>query len=543
MARGTLSRERRKALVTHLLRGCPRCCGELAPALSLAPELLARSGRRAARRAANPGATVAAAPENCAVPENGAALAAAPAAPAAPAATPATPANTRRSHAASPRRGDGSAGPAIATAAARRLLDSAPAQRRLLDPAPALDSYERPVARAFAVAVRRFRELEEERRGDAAGAHARHEMAAGKVMRQVAGELGTPGGPRSVSGMRGPRGPQKVEMLLAASWDLRFSDPREMVRLAELALFAAERLDNGRYGRALVSDLRACCWAELANAHRVADDLARAETAMARAVGWQRRGSGDPWLVARIADRMSTLFADQRRFAEAAELLDRVHGFYLQVGDTHLAGQALIKHGIFTGYNNDSRGALVLLTEGLELIDTERDWRLAVQAVQAILWNLVECGRCRQARIHLWRSRSLLERHGGKLHLLRLRWLSGRIHAGIGELERAERELAATREGFEAAGSPYNAALVSLDLAAVWLQQGKTPRVRQLVDEMISVFRALRIAREAVAALLILREACDRDEATLDRVRAVAMLLTELERQPQRRGTGGAAEE
>jgi hypothetical protein len=82
---------------------------------------------------------------------------------------------------------------------------------------------------------------------------------------------------------------------------------------------------------------------------------------------------------------------------------------------------------------------------------------------------------------------------------------------------------------------------VALDLAAVWLRRGKTARVRELVEEMIATFRALRIAREAVAALLILREACDRDEATLDRVRTVAMLLTELERQPRRRPASGSA--
>jgi hypothetical protein len=136
----------------------------------------------------------------------------------------------------------------------------------------------------------------------------------------------------------------------------------------------------------------------------------------------------------------------------------------------------------------------------------------------------------------------LFAQHGGRLSLLRLRWLEGRIHAGLGELERAERELLATREGFAATGNPYLTALVALDLAAVWLRQGRTPRVRQLVEEMIATFRALRIAREAVAALLILREACDRDEATLDRVRMVAMLLTELERQPRRQPGLGAVD-
>ncbi|HEV3074159.1 MAG TPA: hypothetical protein VHB47_07060 [Thermoanaerobaculia bacterium] len=372
-----------------------------------------------------------------------------------------------------------------------------------------VDGYERPVARACAAAVRRFREIRSER--DAVGL----------------AEIGR-------------RGLLRVETLLAAAWDLRHHDPEEMVRIAELALVAAERLEKDRCGRAEIADMRVRTWAELANAYRITEDLARAEQAMGRAVSGLHGGSGDPWLLARVADLLASLLADQRRFADAGELLGKVHQFYRRIGDHHLAGRALISRGIFVGYDNQPRLALALLVQGLELIDVGRDTLLAASAVHAILINLVECGRYRQARIQLWRSRPLLVQQGGRLSL-RLQWLEGKIHAGLGDLARAEREFVATRAGFAAAGSPYNAALVALDLAAVWLRRGKTARVRELVEEMIATFRALRIAREAVAALLILREACDRDEATLDRVRTVAMLLTELERQPRRRPASGSA--
>ena len=365
--------------------------------------------------------------------------------------------------------------------------------------APSDTSYDQPIARACLVAVRGFQEIRR---------------------REAGSRL---------------RGLVRVEALFAAAWDLRYDDPREMVRIAELALFAAERLDKQLHGRAAIADVRARAWAELANAYRVADDLAKAEQAMARAVGWLHRGSGDPRLLARAGDLMASMLADQRRFAEADELLSKVHRFYLRMGQFHLAGRAMISRGIFAGYDGQPRRALGLLVHGVELIDLDQDPALAVSAVHAMLTKLVDCGRHRQARIHLWRSRSLFARHGGRLSLIRLRWLEGRIHAGMGDLERAERELSATRLGFADASSPYNAALVALDLAAVWLQQGRTAEVRRLVEEMIATFRALRIAREAVAALLILREACDRDEVTLDRMRMVALLLTELERQPQRR--------
>ncbi len=444
LVRGTLSGAGRRRLVTHLLRGCPRCARLVAPAIALTPPMpLAPLAPITAKR------------------QVGAAAAAARRAAVAP----------------------GTAG------------DAAP-----VETAELVDGYERPLARACAAAVRRFREIRSE---------------------------------RSVPDPRRLPGLLRVETLLAAAWDLRYSDPHEMVRIAELALFAAERLEKDRYGRAEIVDLRARVWAELANAYRVTDDFPRAEQAMARAVSLLHGGSGDPWLLARVADLMASLLAEQRRFADAGELLGKVQRFYGRMGNHHLAGRALISRGIFAGYDNQPRRALALLVQGVEQIDVDQDTRLAVSAVHAILTNLVECGRYRQARIQLWRSRPLFARQGGQLSLLRLQWLEGRIHAGLGDLARAEREFTATRAGFAAAGSPYNAALVALDLAAVWLRRGNTTQVRLLVEEMIATFRALRIAREAVAALLILREACDRDEATLDRVRTVAMLLTELERQPQ----------
>jgi tetratricopeptide (TPR) repeat protein len=383
-------------------------------------------------------------------------------------------------------------------------------------PDDAIRGYDGPVSRAFAEAMRCQRTLDRERRRSS-------EAQVSPTLRERVLDVGS------------LRGLVRVEMLLAASWDLRDSDPDEMVRVAELALFAAERLDAASYAYPVIADVRARTWAELANAYRVAEDIVGAERAMSEAESWRQRGSGDPWLVARIADLIASLRSDQGRFSEARELLAKVHQFYRRVGDHHLAGRALISRGIFAGYDNEPRQALALLCEGLDFVDLRQDPILAMRAVHAILWNLVTCGRFRQAQILLRRSRTLLSQDSSPVFLLRVCWLEGRIHAGLGDIERAEIALQATRRGFDELGSIFHAALASLDLAVLWLQQRKTRQVRQLVDEMITVFRAKRVALDAVAALLILRATCDHDAATADRIRAVVVLLSDLERQPRRR--------
>lgn len=75
-------------------------------------------------------------------------------------------------------------------------------------------------------------------------------------------------------------------------------------------------------------------------------------------------------------------------------------------------------------------------------------------------------------------------------------------------------------------------ALVALDLAALWLEQGRGRELVALLDETVSVFRERGIRREAVAALLMVREACLREQATVAVLKTVAAELKHLESRP-----------
>jgi hypothetical protein len=89
-------------------------------------------------------------------------------------------------------------------------------------------------------------------------------------------------------------------------------------------------------------------------------------------------------------------------------------------------------------------------------------------------------------------------------------------------LDHAEGALRQAKEAFEAEGLIYDGAIISFDLATVWLRQGKTSEVHRLAGEMLDTFRARSIAREALASLLMLRDAAGRNEATLDLIELVA---------------------
>ena len=123
-----------------------------------------------------------------------------------------------------------------------------------------------------------------------------------------------------------------------------------------------------------------------------------------------------------------------------------------------------------------------------------------------------------------------------RLSLLRLRCIEGRIQAGLGDAERAERAFLEARRGFRRADLIYTTALVELDLALLWVRQGENAKVAALLAGTLKAFRKLRIAREAIAAVLILREALTAPDETSEslshRIRLAAVLFTELERQP-----------
>ncbi len=334
--------------------------------------------------------------------------------------------------------------------------------------------------------------------------------------------------PHILSGLRSPEG---CEALLSASRELRHQDPEAMVFLAALAVGLAERLASST-GTAEVADLRARAWAELGNARRVGNDLGGAEAALERSLACAEKGSADPLLLARLLDLTASLYSDQRHFERAFQLLDLVHRIYWQHGERHLAGRALISKGVSFVVNNDLEEALRLITAGLDLIDLRRDPPLVLAAVHGIIDTMVRLERFAEAELLLRTSRRLYYEYADELNFLKLRWVEGKIHAGLGSLSRSEAAFQEVRDGFRAHDMRYHQALVSLDLAAVWLNQGRTAEVLELVEEMVRTFQALGIHREAITALLMLQEAVVAERATVALLRTMATQIQRLQHEP-----------
>jgi tetratricopeptide (TPR) repeat protein len=386
--------------------------------------------------------------------------------------------------------------------------------------AEAEDAYDRAISAAFGKALDRERSLALERE---AGVRKTEEFV--HALRRSETPV-LPEGPASWG---------LCEALLAKSWELRQKNRAGMLALANLARLAADRLSAEAYGAERRTDMQACAWAELANAYRLTEDLPQAEAAMACALELRALGTGDPLLYARIADLNASLLCDQRRFKEAFRMLDLALAVHRRHSGSHEVGRVLILKGLFTGYAGKPEEGLQLLVQGLSLIDRGRDADLVFRTLHNILLFRVELGEFEIAQRQLQRMRPMYAAHSGWLDLVKLHRLEGEIAAGLDDLVTAEAIFQQIRQNLDDAGLPYQAALASLDLAGVWLRQGRTAELRGLIPEMTATFRMLGIEREALSALHLLQDALERDQATVEILRLVGGILRRLQNEPATR--------
>lgn len=324
------------------------------------------------------------------------------------------------------------------------------------------------------------------------------------------------------------------ERLLERSWELRQKNLAKMVVLAQAAVEVAQKVDRRKYGAQNVADLQARAWAGLANAYRISDELSDAEAAFRQAFEARHKGTLSPLLHARLAELSASLLCDQRYFPQAFKLLDFAYRIYKENGDRHNAGRALITKGWHAGLSGDPEDGIHLIARGLQLIDRNRDPKLRFQSLHTILLFRVERGEFKTARRQIWEMRPLYDFHGEHILKVKLRGIEGKVFAGLGELGRAARAFQQAKESFLERGMDYDAALISFDLAALWLREGKRAAVRQLLQEMLEIFRARYIAREGIAALVMLRDAADRNEVTFEHLERITMLFEVLKDEPNR---------
>jgi len=325
------------------------------------------------------------------------------------------------------------------------------------------------------------------------------------------------------------------ELLLHRSQEQNYQSPALGESLALLVLEIVDCLDCTYYRTEAIESLRARSWAQVANSRRLKADLRGAEEAFALAFAALKRGTREPMDRAVLFDLQASLLRDQRRFDKAHSLLRRAAAIFRQLGERHRAGRVLVSMSTVHYASGEPEKCIPLLYEALELIDPAREPRLLVVAWHNLINDLAELGQFMAAQRLFVKTRSLFRRFPEPWLLSRRKWVEGMIVRGFGQREHAEELFLAAREEFLAEGAAYDAALVSLDLASLYAEQGRLAELKKVAAEMMPIFSSRQIHREALAALAFWKQAVAAEKACVNLAAEVAAFLKRARHDPELR--------
>lgn len=313
-----------------------------------------------------------------------------------------------------------------------------------------------------------------------------------------------------------------AEHLLGVCVEAWFDRPNLAEDLAELALAIVERLDPAAFGDGLLNDLKCRCWAHIANSRRICNDLRGADEAIVLARELLDDGTQDPVENALLCGTEGSLRFAQRDWPRAEKLFTKSIEICQSVGDDHSAGKWMVSLGNVYAVQGRIDEAIETLTGAVSLVDLQRDSRLALGTRHNLIDYLSRAGRFMEAHSLLAKSRDLYERFGDPSIRRRLTWTRGRVAQGLGQYDRAEDHYRAAREAYIELGHGLTAAVVSLELASMFAEQGRTGELKSLAAEILPIFQAMKIGSEVLAALLLLKKAADAEQVTTVLVRELS---------------------
>ncbi len=321
------------------------------------------------------------------------------------------------------------------------------------------------------------------------------------------------------------------DLLLEKSLEEGRKDRQRGVQLTQLALASLDGCAD-----ALGDDLPNCLAQGLGclgNAYCLAGELSRAEQEFSQAefelkhAGPQR----DPLVEAEVHIKKAKMRWYQRLIEEATELTEQALAVYRAADQPVLHAQALVlKAGIHRHLDevragiSDYREALVLLT-GAE----EPYLSLCAHSGLANCHRLL--GEYTEAEEVLAEAETLCEVLDFKVGGHQVRWITGLVKQGRGDLELAEHYLEEARSGLAEMGEMGYTAIVLLDIAILYAEQGRSSKAADPAIEALPLLDALQLGREAMAGVKVLRDAIEAGELTLAVLKDVRAALAEIDRE------------
>ncbi len=326
------------------------------------------------------------------------------------------------------------------------------------------------------------------------------------------------------------RGWALAERTAFASAKLAAHDADAALDLARLAVRMAELTPGGEAWRSRVGGI---CWGFFANAERVKGDFPASDQSFLQSNRlWKAGAVADPGLIldgTRLLDLKASLRRHQGRFEESLDLLEQA--LAASRSDEATVHLLLVKSATLE-LMGDWQGVIEALKLARPLVEKQGDLRNRCVLEFNLCTALGDAGCYGEAEELLPTVRRLALDLGNGLDLLRCRWLRGKLAGGRGNLAEAVADLEAVAGELVALAIAFDAARACLDLAELYLRQGRTAEVKRLSDQIVAVFKAQRVHREALASVILFQEAAEQERATVELARKLSDYLRRAQHNP-----------
>lgn len=304
-------------------------------------------------------------------------------------------------------------------------------------------------------------------------------------------------------------------------------DPAEALGLSELALLVAENVEGPEPWRFRLSGQ---AWIFIANAKRVANDLASANEFLSR--GWHFWNTGEDSL--RVLDEgyLFDIEASLRREERCFEAALELHEKALLAARKVRIGAILLNKAFTLKEKGDYNESIQALLEAREFVSAERDPRLFFGLQFNLAANLIHAGRAAEAVPLVRYVRGKTDRTTNFLDFLRGLWLEGNLAAALGDRTRAIGLITQVCEGFRERSLSYDFALAALDLALIYGESGTLWQIKKLVADVLVVFRESGVHNETITALISLEKAVESEQVTAASVRRLQRYIERSRKEP-----------
>jgi tetratricopeptide (TPR) repeat protein len=309
-----------------------------------------------------------------------------------------------------------------------------------------------------------------------------------------------------------------AELLLEESRRIVRRQPAEARSLAGLVHLVLRWMPAAAgQGWAQELAVRADAW--IANTYRVEYDLRAAERKLAEVRTAMARHVVGEAVHAEVASLEASLRVDQGRFEEARQALDRAALLSRADGRGDQLTRILIQRGLLEDLVGRSAVAVAVQREALELLSEQAQPQLYRESLVNLGFFLVNGSREREAA-------ALFAEHEGALRAAAM-WdwphvqsIRGRIAFALADLAEAERLFLAAQAELIGRKDAVRAAVASLDLAVLYLAQGKTAELRRMARLMGTIFDSAELESEALAAVVLFQKAVEGESVTEAAIRA-----------------------